>query len=75
VFRPRWRFERWRTKDLAGLASSYPGEVPLRVATRFLRAYLAADAGLPTGRGVLRVALRRAGAKAQRIRSHAPKFG
>lgn len=75
VFRPRWRFERWRTKDLAGLASSYPGEVPLRVAARFLRAYFAAGAGVPAGRGVLREAMRRAGAKARRIRSHAPKFG
>lgn len=75
VFRPRWRFERWRMKDLAGLASSYPGDVPLRFAVRFLRAYLAAGACAPQGRGMLRRWMSRASEKARRIRSHAPKFG
>ncbi len=75
VFSPRWRFERWRTKDLAGLASSFPGEIPLRAAVRFLRAYLAADAGLANGRGAVRLLLRRAAGKAVRIRAHAPRFG
>lgn len=75
VFRPRWRFERWRTKDLAGLASSYPGEVPLRFAVRFLRGYLAADPGAKLKKDALRQLLLRAAGKARGIRSHAPKFG
>ena len=75
VFAPRLWFERWRTKDLAGLASSFPGEIPLRAAVRFLRAYLAADAGLANGRGAVRELLRRAAGKALRIRAHAPRFG
>jgi hypothetical protein len=75
VFAPRFRFERWRIKDLAGLASSFPGDLPLRLSVRFLRAYLAAGPGLANDRRVVRQVLRSAGKKARRIRAHTPKFG
>lgn len=75
VFAPRWRFERWRIKDLAGLGSSFPGVMPLRIAVAFLRAYLAAQPGLTRSKSTLRELLGRAGQKARRIRAHAPKFG
>ncbi len=69
VFHPRWRWQRWLVKDLAGLASSLPVPVPARAQLRFLRAYLRAP--LRTHRPLLRAIV----AKAARIRAHAPRYG
>jgi hypothetical protein len=75
VFRPWWRLQRWQVKDLAGLASSFPGRVPLRVATRFLRVYLGSAGSGPRGRARRRRWLRLVHAKSVRIRAHVPKYG
>jgi hypothetical protein len=69
VFRPRWRWRRWVTKDLAGLLSSAPDWVSTRQALRFLRTYL----GEPLHGH--RATIEAIAAKAQRIRSHTPRFG
>lgn len=69
VCRVRWLRRRWVVKDLAGLASSLPVDVPLRLQLRFARAYW---------REPLRRRRRWLGAiarKAARIRAHAPRYG
>lgn len=69
VMQPRWRFSRWRTKDLAGLLSSLP--VPLRAVDklRFLRAYLGQ---LPPDWAALALRVLR---KARLIAAHRPRYG
>lgn len=69
VLRPRWRFARWRVKDLAGLLSSAPATWRGRAALRFLRAYC--GGGLRGQRSLL-VAVQ---AKAARILAHQPRYG
>lgn len=71
LFQPRCAWERWRIKDLAGLVSSLPPQVPwsLRGALRFLRAC----GGTPL-RGQRRT-IAAVQAKAARIRGHQPKYG
>jgi hypothetical protein len=72
VFRPRWRRFRWLVKDLAGLVSSFPGELSVRDGMRFLRAYLADRAA----ESWLRRQLARAVVqKARAIAAHRPRYG
>ncbi len=70
AFQPRFRFERWRIKDLAGMVSSWPAAAPISRAAglRFLRDALG---GLPPGYKDL---TRRVIAKAGRIRGHVTKY-
>lgn len=76
VFRPRFRFERWRVKDLAGLRSSLPVAPSLREVARFLCAYSAALGLDPSAsRRRRRDWIKAAGRKAARIASHQPKYG
>ena len=75
VFRPWFRRRRWVVKDLAGLASSWPGQTPLRGAVRFLAAYQGSSRRGRVARAERRDLLRRCAAKAARIRAHAPKYG
>jgi hypothetical protein len=74
VFRPRWRWERWVVKDLAGLLASVPAALALRAGdgVRFLRSYLGADWPLRSRRHRL---MRKIAAKAARIRAHRPRYG
>lgn len=76
VFRPRFRFERWRIKDLAGLRCSLPCAPGLRAEVRFLHAYSKA-LGLESAdaRTRRREWLVQAGQKARRIAAHEPKYG
>lgn len=68
VFRPRlWR-RRWLVKDLAGLMSSCPVEVPRRAWLRFLREWSGRQPIEPAWIDAVR-------RKAARIRAHVPKFG
>ncbi|MBM4061478.1 MAG: hypothetical protein FJ265_10355 [Planctomycetes bacterium] len=71
VFRPRWRWRRWLTKDLAGLRASVPAAVVVteRQMLRFARACL--GPGLRAHRALLAAVVR----KARRIRRHEPRFG
>ena len=69
VFAPKWRFERWVVKDLAGLWASAPAVASPRAALRFVRAYCG---GSLRGR---RRWLRAIAAKAARIRRHVPRYG
>ena len=68
VFRPRWRWQRWVVKDLAGLLASLPVPVELRWRLRFLRRYLAREPLQPA----MMSAIQR---KAGRIGRHVPRFG
>jgi hypothetical protein len=68
VFRPLWRRRRWFVKDLAGLASSLPVTLPVRLLLRFARAY-------DPRRGADRRWLRAIARKAAQIQAHAPRFG
>lgn len=72
VFRPRLFLWRWGVKDLAGLASSYPGTLSPRAALRFLWAYLDDHA---RDRRLRRKLFRAARRKAERIRRHVPRYG
>jgi len=55
VFRPRWRKQRWRVKDLASLHFSCPRRaVSATDRLRFVLAYLAADRLTPTGKRLIR---------------------
>lgn len=73
VFRPRLWLRRWIVKDLAGLLSSVPGDLPTpKQRLRFLRSYLGPDwddrrLRRRLGRDVYR--------KALRIRAHEPRYG
>lgn len=69
AFRPRFRFERWVVKDLAGLLASVPVDAPLTRSEclRFLRRSLDARADWK------RIA-RRVVAKAEQIRAHVTKY-
>lgn len=69
VCRVRWLRRRWLVKDLAGLVSSLPVDVPLRLQLRFARAYWREP--LRRRRRWLAAIAR----KAARIRAHAPRFG
>jgi hypothetical protein len=69
VFRPLWLRRRWIIKDLAGLLSSLPADVPARLLLRFVRAYLGES--LARRRRWLQAIAR----KAARIRAHTPRFG
>lgn len=68
AFRPRWLRRRWIVKDLAGLVSSCPVQIPLRAALRFLRI---CSGGEPLDPAFLHAIER----KAARIRAHVPRFG
>lgn len=69
VCRVRWLRRRWLIKDLAGLLSSLPVDVPLRLQLRFARAYWREP--LRRRRRWLAAIAR----KAARIRAHAPRYG
>ena len=71
VFRPLWRRNRWRRKDLAGLVSSMPAEAAsVAFGLRLLRSYLGGTLP-PRWKSLAKATLR----KAQRIRAHRPRFG
>lgn len=69
VLAPRWRFERWRVKDLAGLLSSLPVTLRAVDLLRLLRAY---QGGLQPDWAALAL---RVVAKARKIRAHRPRYG
>ena len=69
VCRVRWFQRRWLVKDLAGLVSSLPVDVPPRLLLRFARAYWREP--LRSRRRWLAAIVR----KAARIRAHTPRFG
>jgi hypothetical protein len=69
VLRPRWGWQRWVVKDLAGLWASLPFPLPGSVGLRFLRSYLCEPLFLHARM------IRAIAAKAARIRAHVPRFG
>lgn len=66
---PRWRFERWRIKDLAGLVSSLPVQLRATDLLRLLRSY---QGGLQPDWAMLALHVL---SKAKAIRAHRPRFG
>lgn len=70
VFEPRWRHRRWRIKDLAGLLSSLPPQVPAVLGERLVVSCLPEHERPGTASWVGSVR-----AKAARIRAHRPRFG
>lgn len=69
VMSPRWRFERWRVKDLAGLLASLPVRLRDVDLLRLLAAY---QGGLQPDWAILAL---RVMAKARAIRAHRPRYG
>lgn len=67
VFRPGWRAERWRVKDLAQLNySALEVNIPLRTRLRFMRIYLSGKKFSATDRRLLRQIQKKTAAMARR---------
>jgi hypothetical protein len=73
VLRPRFRFNRWLVKDIAGLVASLPVRLSRTDRLRMLRSYLGSQP--PAGFGDWKVLATAVLAKAARIRGHRPKYG